>query len=195
MQIAQGKIHSDLRARFLIASISIAVLLTTALSQSGAVASKRPANPQGKIYACAKSKGKGKGTLRLVQGGKRCKRGERMVAWNAAGAAGAPGTTGAQGSSGSQGPAGPANPTLEALVKTQGQQIEALTERLVSTETSLLSTKALLHSVCAQTASLTTQSNALLSSLGGLSLGGTIPPLLTLEVPLLPSPIVPLACP
>jgi hypothetical protein len=41
MQLAQGKIHSDLRARLLIASIAIAVaLLTTALSQS-AEASKR----------------------------------------------------------------------------------------------------------------------------------------------------------
>jgi hypothetical protein len=64
-----------------------------------------------------------------------------------------------------------------------------------STETSLLSTKALLHSVCEQTASLATQSHTLLGSLGGLSLGGTNPPLLTLEVPSLPSSLGPLACP
>jgi hypothetical protein len=49
--------------------------------------------------------------------------------------------------------------------------------------------------LCTRTATLTTQSNALLTVLGGLGLGGTIPPALTLTVPALPAPLSSFACP
>jgi hypothetical protein len=80
------------------------------------------------VYACAKKKG---GVLRVVSKGKRCKKSERRVSWNAqgvqgtrggTGAPGAPGTAGAAGSNGTTGlvgatgPTGPSGATPENIV-------------------------------------------------------------------------------
>jgi hypothetical protein len=59
--------------------------------------------PNGQISGCYKEKGKAKGTLRVVPAGKRCKKGEKRLAWNA---------HGPQGQTGGQG--GPAPPAARA---------------------------------------------------------------------------------
>jgi hypothetical protein len=79
----------------------------------------------GKITACAKKKGKGKGLLRLAS---KCKKGERRVAWNVQGppgpagsngAQGAPGNTGAPGLTGAPGtPGTPGTPGADAVAPT-----------------------------------------------------------------------------
>jgi hypothetical protein len=76
-------------------------LLSLALTTSALAAPAIGAG--GQIGACYKSKGKAKGAMRVVPAGKKCRRGERKLAWSVAGPQGAPG---AQGSAGSQGPAG-----------------------------------------------------------------------------------------
>src|SRR4051794_409521 len=98
-----------IRARF---PMSLALLAVLGLAAFGSTASAAsPVAKDGKIHACYKAKGKGKGTLRLVRNGKaRCPRKWKKVAWyaNSAGPAtpGAPGPAGPQGSQGAQGERG-----------------------------------------------------------------------------------------
>ena len=77
---------------------------------------------KGRITACAKKKGPGKGILRLRS---KCKKGERRVTWNSAGQVGpqgpagnpgGPGNAGDPGAPGSTGPTGPAG--VDALAPT-----------------------------------------------------------------------------
>jgi hypothetical protein len=61
----------------------------------------------GRIHACYKLKGKGKGNLRVVRGAKaRCPRGWKKTSWSATGAPGAAGENGANGGDGQPGSAG-----------------------------------------------------------------------------------------
>jgi hypothetical protein len=57
----------------------------------------------GQLRACVNESG----TLTLLKSGKRCKRGQKQIAWNQQGE---PGARGASGSSGPPGPAGPMGP-------------------------------------------------------------------------------------
>jgi len=76
----------------------------------GAVAATGGFSSGGKLQACANEEG----TLKLLKVGKKCKRGQKTVAWNQTGPAGpkgangAPGAPGAQGGQGGQGPQGTA---------------------------------------------------------------------------------------
>ena len=63
---------------------------------------------RGRITACAKKKGKGKGILRLRS---KCKKGERRVTWNSAGQVGPAGPAGNPGSPGTSGSPGETGPT------------------------------------------------------------------------------------
>ena len=54
--------------------------------------------------------GKNKGTLRVLTGTSKCRKGETPVSWSQTGPAGAPGTPGAAGPRGDTGPAGPQGP-------------------------------------------------------------------------------------
>lgn len=88
--------------------ISYAVVAAVSgLAVSGmAVAAKKPSSSQ--IKGCYAKKS---GALRVAKGGKRCKRGERKIAWTKNGIRGARGPRGAQGRSGKDGTAGPRGAT------------------------------------------------------------------------------------
>lgn len=164
--------------RLLFAVIALAVGLT--LVFGGAAGAKPPIGKDGKIHACYRVKGKPKGMVRVVKSPKaRCRKGERKVAWVAAGAIGAAGVPGPPGSAGPSGAASTA--TLEA-------KVADLTARLQSLE-------GVLAGVCAQTTALTTQINSVATALGGTVLGGVIPLGLALVIPALPSALPDYACP
>src|SRR3954454_136866 len=78
------------------------VLLTSSPASAAGIVAK-----DGKIHACYKAKGKGKGTLRVVRNGK-VKRPKRWkkTAWYAAGRPGPQGEQGPQGQSGATGATG-----------------------------------------------------------------------------------------
>lgn len=164
--------------RLLFAAIALAVGL--ALVLGGTAAAKPLVGKDGKIHACYRVKGKPKGMVRVVKSPKaRCRKGERKVAWVAAGA------IGPAGGPGPQGPAGPAGST--ASISSLEQKVAGLTARLESLE-------GVLAGVCARTTALTTQVNSLANALGGTVLGGVIPLGLALVVPALPGPLSDFAC-
>lgn len=162
----------------------------------------------GKIHACLKAKGKGKGTLRVVRNGKvRCPKKWRKVSWNAAGqagpqgqpgAAGAPGATGQQGERGLSGTAGNVVVTeLEDKVTELLTKVESLETILAGvTNTDLKEAIAAVPAVdalCTQADALTDQTTALGTSLSGLS---TIVDTLTvLGLPSIPTALPPFECP
>jgi hypothetical protein len=96
----------------LLLSLSLVGVLSMALTSTAFAA---PAiGKGGQISACYLVKGKAKGAMRVVPAGKKCKRGERKLAWSVAGspstsgAAGPPGQTGASGQGGAKGDQGQA---------------------------------------------------------------------------------------
>ena len=108
-----------------------------------------PVGKDGKIRACYKVKGKPKGTMRILLKGKRCKRGERRVAWIAAsslsagvagpagggqtgasGATGGSGSEGAAGSTGTTGSPGSTGANLSTQVASLSLQVDDLQEVL-----------------------------------------------------------------
>src|SRR5689334_16450014 len=90
----------------------LSVVLLTALGVMAFASTAPAASPiakDGRIHACYKAKGKGKGTLRLVRNGKvRCPKKWKKVSWQANGAtvAGQPGPAGETGATGPQGDRG-----------------------------------------------------------------------------------------
>src|SRR5215211_6348438 len=78
-----------------------ALLMATPASGASLIAK------DGKIHACYKAKGKGKGTLRVVRSAKvKCPKRWKKVAWYAAGSAGPQGEAGGPGGTGQPGSAG-----------------------------------------------------------------------------------------
>lgn len=67
----------------------------------GSASAARSIGKGGSIQACYKVKGKAKGAMRVVPTGKKCKKGERKLAWRVAGVSGQPGAAGTGGGSGS----------------------------------------------------------------------------------------------
>ncbi|HMI81481.1 MAG TPA: hypothetical protein VK480_06805 [Solirubrobacterales bacterium] len=102
----------------------------------------------GKVHACYKAKGKGKGALRVVRNGKvRCPKKWRKVAWYAVGPAGSQGTTGT-GLPGEDGLAG--TKALEDKVSellTRVQALEANLAALLGTTQALCGQVSLLSAV------------------------------------------------
>jgi hypothetical protein len=91
---------------------TLIALLALAVAASGVAVAAIP-NRDGTISACYKARGKAKGQLRLVDRGKRCRRGERAISWSQSGAPGAPGESGAPGAPGPTGSTGPTGATGE----------------------------------------------------------------------------------
>jgi hypothetical protein len=159
----------------------IAIALGFALLWSGSASAKPLIGKDGKIHACYRVKGKPKGMVRVIKSSRaRCRKGERKVAWVAAGAVGPAGGLGTQGSAGPTG----STPSVSALEA----KVAGLTARLQSLE-------GILAGVCAQATDLTTQVNSLATALGGTVLGGVIPLGLALVTPALPSVLPDYACP
>jgi hypothetical protein len=89
----------------------------------------------GKIYACYKVKGKPRGAMRVLFQGKRCKRGERRVAWVAAGSSrsgqgGSDGQSGQTGQAGATGTQGAGDGSLSAQVSNLNLKVDGLEETL-----------------------------------------------------------------
>jgi hypothetical protein len=105
------------------------------LSILGGVAAAGPVK-NGKILACYKVKGKPKGSLRVLFKGKKCKRGERRVAWTAADTVGPPGASGQTGESGHSAPASPGSESaiLESKVAALTLKVESLEQALAGFE-------------------------------------------------------------
>ncbi|MET0558033.1 MAG: hypothetical protein ABW065_05115 [Solirubrobacterales bacterium] len=88
--------------------LSLAMVgLLSAFLLTGSAGAAAPPVKNGKITACYELRGKAKGSMRLLAGKGRCKRGERKLSWNVVGPAGSQGGAGAQGEQGTVGTAGP----------------------------------------------------------------------------------------
>jgi hypothetical protein len=141
----------------------------------------------GQINGCFKKKGKAKGALRVVPAGKRCKKGEQRIAFNAQGPAGK------DGSQGSQGPAGGAgDPGLESRIT----QLESILVGITNGELlGAIAAVADVNALCTQVTSLTSTLNLLNTAVGGIDLGGVIPLGLLLDIPALPAQLPAFSCP
>jgi len=187
------------------------VLLVTGSGESASAAGI--VGRDGKVYACYRTKGKAKGTVRLVAKKKKCRKGERKISWNATGPAGESGQNGSSGEPGAGGEPGAAG--LEGRIEKLTNRVETLEEKLKGiTNTALgevisklqgisgnqlqeaVKAVANVNALCAQATTLTTKVNALGSALGNTALGGTIPPLLQLVVPAVTGlPLPAFSCP
>jgi hypothetical protein len=206
-----GTLRSDRRPRLALALAAAlcALLLVSALAESAAAAGI--VGKDGKVYACYRTKGKAKGTVRLVAKKKHCRKGEKKLSWNATGQAGDNGQSGSNGESGPGGEPGAAG--LEARVEKLTNRVESLEDKLKGiTNTDLTGVLSKLNGVsatqlqeavksianvnalCAQGKKLTEQSNSLGSALGAAEVIGGLG--LSLLFPTaLPSPLQAFGCP
>jgi hypothetical protein len=167
----------------------LALLGLLALASTASAAS--PIAKDGKIHACYKVKGKGKGNLRLARNAKgSCPRRWKKVAWYANGGVVGPGTPGPAGPKGETGPAGSqgekgtaGNVVVEGLedkvteLLTKVESLEAVLKGVTNAE--LLNAIGLAPAVgalCEQTEDLTGQTTALGTSLDSLNtvIGGLV---------------------
>jgi hypothetical protein len=223
--------QADVKARFGLVSVGLlAIVGLMSLALAGTAVAAPAIGKGGRISACYRVKGKGKGAMRVVPANKKCRRGERKLAWNVAGTAGPAGQAGVAGATGPAGASGASNEAnlqakiagltlkvegLEGLLqgvtngdltstvgKLSGITGPELTETVGKLNgisgpqlTETVGALPVVSSLCAQASSLPTQvNNSLSTALSGLSLGGTIPPLLTLTVPT-PTPLTAYTCP
>jgi hypothetical protein len=172
----------------------------------------------GKIHACYKAKGKGKGTLRVVRSAKvKCPKKWKKTAWLAAGQSGPQGEQGPRGETGSTGATGATGApgrNENVVVNELEDKVTELLSKVQSLETILKginnaqlkeaiaaiakveTLEAAVGSLCSQASALTSQSNALESAFGGLSLNGVLTTLGgALNVPTLPGPLSSFSCP
>src|ERR1700759_2114115 len=91
-----------LRGHLSYANVAATLALVLAMS-GGAIAATGGSTSGGKLQACASSNG----ALKLVQPGKKCRKGQKAVIWNQTGPAGPKGATGATGIAGLNGSAVP----------------------------------------------------------------------------------------
>jgi hypothetical protein len=158
----------------------LALLGATAFSSTASAAS--PVAKDGRIHACYKAKGKGKGTMRLVRNGKvRCPRKWRKVSWYASsgytGGGGTPGPAGPPGPQGERGLTGTAGNVvvteLESKVNellTKVQSLEAILKGVTNADLlSAIDAVPAVGALCEQTEDLTDQTTALGGTLGSLN--------------------------
>jgi hypothetical protein len=198
---------------FLMALCAFVLFTASPASAAGIVAK------DGKIHACYKAKGKGKGTLRVVRSAKaKCPKKWKKVSWYASGPAGpqgAPGSPGGSGETGTNGSSGlPGTNATATVVKGLEGKVTELLNKVTSLETilaginnqqlkeaiaSVADVKALeatVGSLCSQSSALTSQLNSVESALGGLSLNAVLTTLGgVLNVPTLPGPLPSFSCP
>jgi hypothetical protein len=172
----------------------------------------------GRVYACYKTKGKAKGTVRLVAKKAHCRKGEHKVSWKGTGTPGQQGVAGEEatsaepGSPGEPGSAGSPG-ALEKQITTLTKKVAGLEETLKGiTSGDLLGALGKLQGVsatglqeavakvpvvdalCKQSSVLTSQSNALGAALGGLSLENVLGTL-KLFIPQIPASLPTFSCP
>ena len=194
-----------IRARFPMILLPLALLAFLVI---GAPASAAPVTKDGKIYACYKAKGKGKGTLRLVRNGKvRCPRKWKKVSWYA-NAPGTPGLVAPPGPAGPKGDAGPrgekgtaGNVVVESLedkvseLLTKVESLEAVLNGVTNTDLlGAIDAVPAVGALCEQAEDLTSQTTALGSTLS--SLNTVLSPLLLGFSPVsVPTALPPFSCP
>ncbi|HEY3492065.1 MAG TPA: hypothetical protein VGK43_03875 [Solirubrobacterales bacterium] len=181
----------SIRTRFPMSLLILALLGLLAFSSTASAAP--PVARDGKIHACHKAKGKGKGTLRLVRNGKvRCQRKWKKVSWYAGGFAapvGVPGPAGATGPQGEQGIPGTAG---NVVVEQLEDKVSELLTRIEALE-DLLPT---VQSLCTQAEVLTDQVNAVETAVSGLGLNAVLTTLGgILQIPPLPGSLPSFSCP
>lgn len=177
-----------IRARFPMSLIILALLGFLAFGSTASAAP--PVAKDGKIYACYKAKGKGKGTLRLVRNGKaRCPRQWKKVSWYANGGPRNPGLSVPPGPTGPAGPKGDTGPEgKQGLPGVEGNVVvKALEDKVTELLTKVESLEGILSGVtnaellnaigavpavgalCEQAEDLTDQTTALGTTLGSLN--------------------------
>jgi hypothetical protein len=186
------------------------ILFTSSPASAAGIVAK-----DGKIHACYKAKGKGKGTLRVVRSAKaKCPKKWKKAAWYAngqpgpqgkAGAPGAPGETGTNGGSGLPGTTGTVtvkgleDKVTELLTKVQSLETilkgidNAQLKEAIAGIAKTAALEAAVGSLCAQTDALTDKSGELGTALGGLST--VLDTLTLLALPGIPTALPPFSCP
>ena len=177
--------------------LTLLLLFGLMVFSSGASAAS-PIAKDGKIHACYKAKGKGKGTLRLVRNGKvRCPKKWKKVAWYANGAGmgtpiGAPGPTGPIGPQGAQGEKGSPGTAGNVVVEGLEEKVKELLTRIEGLEDLIPA----VQSLCTQAETLTDQVNAVETAVSGLGLNAVLTTLGgILEIPTLPGSLPSFSCP
>lgn len=181
-----------------------ALLLTSAPATARGIVAK-----DGKIHACYKAKGKGKGTLRVVRNGKvRCPKKWKKTAWYASGVPGPQGEQGARGETGVGGAIGPQgipgrneNVVVNELedkvseLLSKVQSLEAILNGITNAQLKeAIAAVPVVGELCTQATKLTEQSNELRSALGALNT--TLDTLVALFTPVtLPAALAPYSCP
>jgi hypothetical protein len=201
------------------ASLVLVLSLCAFLLFAGSSASAGIVAKDGKIHACYKAKGKGKGTLRVVRSAKvKCPKKWKKASWYASGPAGPQGAAGSPGGNGETGTNGsnglPGTPATATVVKGLEDKVTELLTKVQSLETilkgidntqlkeaiaSVADVKALesaVGSLCSQSSALTSQLNSVENALGGLSLNAVLTTLGgALNIPAMPAPLASFSCP
>jgi len=193
------------RAPVLLALLgALVALASTSASASGASLVAR----DGRIHACYKAKGRGKGTLRVVRSAKvKCPRKWKKTSWYASGPAGpegAAGSPGGNGETGTNGGSGLPGTTGTVTVKSLEDKVTELLNKVQSLETILsglnnqqlkeaIAAVPVVDALCAQTKALTGKSGELGTALGGLST--VLDTLTVLALPSIPTALPPFECP
>jgi hypothetical protein len=204
------RVHDRPTSRSFSLCLPLALVALISLALAGSAVAAPAPGQDGKVHACYRVKGKAKGAMRVVPANKKCRRGERKLAWNVAGPSGTAGQTGTSGTPGAGGTSGSAGSTgssgetaLQAKIASLTLKVEGLegilqgvtngdltgtVQKLTGISglqlTETVNQVPVVKSLCTQANGLPTQvNNSLGSALSGLSLGGTIPPLLKLTVP------------
>jgi hypothetical protein len=187
---------------FLLMLCAIVLFTGSPASAAGIVAK------DGRIHACYKVKGKGKGTLRVVRNAKvRCPKKWKKAAWYAQGAPGAQGKGGApggNGETGTNGSSGLPGTTGTVTVKALEDKVTELLTKVQSLEAILkgidnqqlkeaIAAVPVVGELCTQAKALTGKSGELGSALGGLST--VLDTLTLLTLPSIPTALLPFECP
>jgi hypothetical protein len=186
----RGSAKSSASVLFLLGLCAFVLFTSTPASAAGIVAK------DGKIHACYKAKGRGKGTLRVVRSAKvKCPRKWKKTSWYASGPAGpegASGTPGANGETGTNGGSGLPGTTGTVTVKALEDKVTELLTKVKELEALV----PVVGALCSQASTLTTQLDSVESALGGLKLNAVLTTLGgLLEVPTLPGPLPGFSCP
>jgi hypothetical protein len=204
-----------------IGTIALALLAAAALCATVVVgqASGALIGKDGRVYACYKAKGKRKGAVRLVAKKGKCHKGEKKVSWGAT--LGLSGENGQNGENGVAGEGGAGGEKGAAAMQGLEKQVQSLTSKVTQLESVLkgitntdltgmlsklqgisptqlqeaVSSVAKVGELCSQTSKLTSQSNALGQTLGGLELLGGLPPLELKKAVPIPTPLSTFSCP
>lgn len=186
-------------ARLAALALAVALCLLVAAPASGA----RLIGKDGKVYACYKTKGKAKGSVRLVAKKGKCRKGEKKIAWNAVGPQGAAGPNGEGGPNGTgEGGSPGANGTaaLERQVTALSSKVSALEgvlkgitngdltgllsklqgisgtqlQEAIKSVANVNALSSQVGALCGQASALTGQSNALRGLLAGAEVLGSL---------------------